>query len=283
MLCLGEAIRWNYLAAPACMVASAVFIMRFWPAAMSGTAKITASALDYGDLVIPLSVRRSARARRITLRIDADSHGAILTLPLRASVSAALRFAEDKSLWVRNRMALLPRPVPFAPGAVVPLQGQPHRSEHRPHERGGVWRESTTIIAAGRAEHLPRRVTEWLEREALATLTGRTHAKAALLGKTVVRVAVRDTRSRWGSCSRDGRIHYCWRLILAPDHALDYVVAHEVAHLAYQGHGPRFWATVERLTPHRREAEAWLRRFGPGLALIGQGRNNRIEAASAAT
>ncbi len=230
---------------------------------------ITASALDFGDLVIPLVVQRSARARRVSVRIDAERRGAVLTLPLRAGLAAALRFAEQKSLWLRNRIALLPQPVSFADGALIAFRGEPHRIEHRPHDRGGVWREHRTIVVAGRSEHLPRRVAEWLEREALMVLSERTQLKAGPLGLTVRRIAVRDARSRWGSCSNDGRIHYCWRLVLAPDHALDYVVAHEVAHLRYRGHGPRFWALVDRLTPHRREAEAWLRRFGAGLSLYG--------------
>ena len=97
----------------------------------------------------------------------------------------------------------------------------------------------------------------------------RTRAKAAEVERTVARVFVRDTRSRWGSCARDGRVHYSWRLILAPEFVLDYVVAHEVAHLIYMSHGPRFRAVVDRLTQHRAEAESWLRVHGAGLLLVG--------------
>ena len=152
---------------------------------------------------------------------------------------------------------------------MIPFLGRPHRIEHRPAAKGGVWREPAAggamdaIVVTGGAEHLPRRLTDWLKLRAQAVLEARTRAMALGLGRGIGRgvaaVYVRDTRSRWGSCARDGRVHYSWRLIFAPDFVLDYVVAHEVAHPIYMSHGPRFRATVDRLTQHRGEAEAWLR------------------------
>ncbi|HEY7609515.1 MAG TPA: SprT family zinc-dependent metalloprotease [Alphaproteobacteria bacterium] len=235
--------------------------------------RVSESALEFEDLRIPLTVKRNRAARRISLRIDVPRRGAILTLPARAGLSAGLDFVAEKALWLRNAYARLPEAVPFAHDAVIPLLGRPHRIEHRPLAKGGVWREggsgSDTIIVAGAAEHLPRRLGDWLRREAQALLEAKTRAKAALVGRAVARVFVRDTRSRWGSCARDGRVHYSWRLIFAPDFVLDYVVAHEVAHLIYMSHGPRFRAVVERLTDRRAEAEAWLRVNGSGLLLLG--------------
>jgi predicted metal-dependent hydrolase len=231
--------------------------------------RISESALEFEDLTIPLTVRRNRAARRISLRIDVPRRGAVLTLPARAGLSAGLDFVAEKALWLRNAYARLPAAVPFADGAVIPVQGRPHRVEHRPLAKGGVWREADTIIVAGAAEHLPRRLGDWLRREALALLDARTRAKAALVEREVARVFVRDTRSRWGSCARDGRIHYSWRLVFAPEFVLDYVVAHEVAHLIYMSHGPRFRAVIDRLTPQRLEAEAWLRVHGAALLLIG--------------
>ncbi len=236
--------------------------------------RISESALEFEDgpegrLVIPLSVRRNRAARRISLRIDVPRRGAILTLPQRTGIGAGLDFVAEKALWLRNAYARLPAAAPFIPGGIIPYGGMPHRIEHRPTAKGGVWRETATIVVTGAVEHLPRRLTDWLKREALTALDARTRATAARIGKTVTRVSVRDTRSRWGSCARDGRVHFSWRLILAPDHVLDYVVAHEVAHLLYMSHGPRFRAALDRLTPHRREAEAWLRVHGSGLLLVG--------------
>jgi len=238
-----------------------------------GRVRISESALEFEDLTIPLTVRRNRAARRISLRIDVPRRGAVLTLPARAGLAAGLDFVAEKAIWLRNAYARLPAPLPFAPGAAIPYLGRPHRIEHRPLEKGGVWRESDgagdLIVVTGAAEHLPRRLGDWLKREALALLDLRTRTKAAEAGRAVGRVFVRDTRSRWGSCARDGRIHYSWRLIFAPEFVLDYVVAHEVAHLIYMSHGPRFRATVDRLTPHRAGAEAWLRVHGPGLLLVG--------------
>lgn len=235
--------------------------------------RISESALEFEDLTIPLTVKRNRAARRISLRIDVPRRGAVLTLPARAGLSAGLDFVAEKAVWLRNAYARLPEAVPFAHGVVIPLHGRPHRIEHRPAARGGVWREclgeAEAIVVTGAAEHLPRRLEDWLRREALALLDLRTRAKAAAAGRAVARVFVRDTRSRWGSCARDGRVHYSWRLVLAPDFVLDYVVAHEVAHLVYMSHGPRFRAAVDRLTPHRAEAEAWLRVHGTSLLLVG--------------
>jgi len=242
--------------------------------------RISESALEFEDgpegrLVIPLSVRRNRAARRISLRIDVPRRGAILTLPQRTGIGAGLDFVAEKALWLRNAYARLPASAPFVSGGVIPLRGLPHRIEHRPAAKGGVWHEPggdaapAIIVVTGAAEHLPRRLADWLKREALAALEARTHATAARIGKAVARVSVRDTRSRWGSCARDGRVHFSWRLILAPDFVLDYVVAHEVAHLLYMSHGLRFRIALDRLTPHRREAEAWLRVHGAGLLLVG--------------
>ena len=234
-----------------------------------GRVRISESALEFEDLTIPLTVRRNRAARRISLRIDVPRRGAVLTLPARAGLSAGLDFVAEKAIWLRNAYARLPAPVPFADGAVIPLRGRPHRIAHRPLAKGGVWQEQDTLVVAGAAEHLPRRLGDWLKREAQSLLEAKTREKAAEAGRAVGRVSVRDTRSRWGSCARDGRVHYSWRLIFAPDFVLDYVVAHEVAHLVYMSHGPRFRAVVDRLTAHRAEAEAWLRVHGASLLLIG--------------
>ena len=237
--------------------------------------KVSESALEFGDLTIPLTVRRNRAARRISLRIDVPRRGAILTLPARAGLSAGLDFVAEKAVWLRNAYARLPASVPFAPGAIIPFLGRPHRIEHRPEARGGVWREDNggetapVIVVTGGAEHLARRLADWLKTQALSVLDARTRATAARIDRGIAGVSVRDTRSRWGSCARDGRVHYSWRLVLAPEFVLDYVVAHEVAHLVYMSHGPRFRAVVDRLTPRRAEAEAWLRVHGAGLLLLG--------------
>jgi len=135
--------------------------------------------------------------------------------------------------------------------------------------QGSVRVVEGTICVSGRAEHLARRVRDWLKREARAVLTDEALAKAARLGHAVKRIGVRDTRSLWGSCAASGAISFCWRLILAPDFVRDYVVAHEVAHLVEKNHGLRFWRLVATLTDEMAAARAWLKRHGEALHRLG--------------
>lgn len=212
--------------------------------------------------------RRSARARRISLRVDARSGRVVLTLPLRAARAAGLRALQDYAAWVRERLARLPAPLRLEDGAAVPLGGVPHRIRHEPGRCG--WAVDCGELRVGGApEFLARRVTDLLRDEAQRTLAVRAAGKAALVGLAVRRVIVKDTRSRWGSCTADGTLMFCWRLVMAPDAVQDYVVAHEVAHLRHMDHGQAFWALAERLSPHRRAADAWLAAEGAGLQRVG--------------
>jgi predicted metal-dependent hydrolase len=169
----------------------------------------------------------------------------------------------------------MPQASPFVDGGEVPLGGVPHRIRHRPDRRGTVWLEDGEIHVAGDPRHLPRRLRDWLVHRAGAEMTPRVHAKAAhlaaaRLGRPVAAVAIRDTTSRWGSCGADGRIMLSWRMILAPPHVLDYLVAHEVAHLAEHNHSRRFWQVCASLTDgDMAAARAWLRRHGAKLLQYG--------------
>lgn len=223
--------------------------------------------LDGGEL--PLDLRVHPRARRITLRLDRMSGRLLLTLPPGVPPHQGLRFAERQGEWLRTRLAELPSRVPFADGAVLPLLGREHTVRHMPQTRRGVWRAAGEIRVSGRAEHLPRRVADFLKREARAAIVPRANAKAARLGRPPGRIALRDTVSRWGSCSPRGDLAFSWRLVLAPEPVLDYVVAHEVAHLQHMHHGPRFWALVARLTPEVAGPRRWLRENGARLLRYG--------------
>jgi hypothetical protein len=164
--------------------------------------------------------------------------------------------------------------VPFTDGAAIPLRGVPHGISHRPDSRGNVWIEldaegSPLLCVAGRAPHIARRIADFLKREAKRDLTVSTQRHAAVLGVAIGRIAVRDTASRWGSCSREGALSYSWRLILAPPFVLDYLAAHEVAHRRELNHSARFWRVVDQLTADRRRAEAWLKAHGNSLHRYG--------------
>ena len=226
-------------------------------------------SLDIEGRAVPLRVRRNRRARRLVLRIDAAAGGAVVTLPPGVPVEDGLDMARQRASWIAGRLAALPARMPFADGARVPFLGVEHWIRHRPGCRGTVWREDGEIHVAGRPEHVARRLGDWLKGEARRHIAPLAAAKAELLGRAAGRVTLRDTRSRWGSCAANGNLSFCWRLVMAPETVLDYVVAHEVAHLAERGHGPRFWRAVEGLTADAEGARAWLREHGDRLHRYG--------------
>ena len=217
----------------------------------------------------PVAWRRHARARRVSLRIDHRGGRVIVTLPKRAGRPAGMALLMTHADWVAERLAALPDAIPFADGALVPLHGIAHRIRHTPTLRGGARAEAGEILVGGDAAFLSRRVSEFLRTAALRAMRALVAEKSSRLGRAATRVTVKDTRSRWGSCSARGVISFSWRLVMAPPFVQDYVAAHEVAHLAHMNHGPRFWAAVSELTSHTEPALSWLRREGPSLARVG--------------
>ncbi len=234
-----------------------------------GTVREERFDLACGDRQLVVRVRRHPNARRLTLRVEPRSGDAVVTIPCRLAFREGLDLARRKQGWILARLARLPQPIALADGAALPVGGVPHPICHRPEARRGVWIENGALCVSGRREHMARRLTDWLRAEARRRISALAAEKAALLGRPLGRVTVRDTRSRWGSCSVRGDLSFCWRLVLAPDFVLDYVVAHEVAHLAEHNHGPRFWRTVDTLTSHAEAARAWLKRHGDELRRYG--------------
>ena len=228
--------------------------------------------LDDGSLRV--TVRRHPKAQRLTLRVRAAARDVTLTAPPHVSIAFARDFVERHREWVRVRLVRLPQPVPFGDGALVPVRGIPHRIVHCPDARGTVWTATDgdgapTLCVAGDAPYVARRVEDYLKREARQELGVAVRRYAAALKVTIGRLTLRDTASRWGSCSARGDLSFSWRLVMAPPLVLDYLAAHEVAHRLEMNHGPRFWRLVEQVCPHRREAEAWLRRHGSDLHRYG--------------
>jgi predicted metal-dependent hydrolase len=221
-----------------------------------------------------VQVRRHRQARRYTLRINAAKREVILTIPPRGSLKEARAFAQKHNGWIAARLGRLPEAAPFTDGAMVPLRGVRHRIEHRPGVRGTVWTETTVngepiLCVAGAAQHIHRRVGDYLRREARRELEIASLKFAAALGVVIKRVAVRDQTSRWGSCSTTGVLSFSWRLILAPTAVLQYLAAHEVAHRIEMNHSPRFWRVVERICPDHERAKAWLDAHGTDLHRYG--------------
>jgi len=217
----------------------------------------------------PVRWRRSARARRVSLRIDAARGDVVVTLPQRASRKQGVALLAEHAGWVMRKLGGLAPERPFEPGAMVPIGGVEHVIRHEPARRGSALVEDGALVVTGEAAFIARRVRDFLRAEALRRIVVAARPHCEALGVTPSAIRLKDTRSRWGSCAPNRTLAFSWRLILAPDWVLDYVVAHEVAHLREMNHSPRFWAVVESRTPHRHAATAWLRQHGAALQRMG--------------
>lgn len=194
----------------------------------------------------------------------------VITVPTGVDLGTASGFLQRNVGWMRDRLSARAEQIAFVPGAVVPLRGVPHRILHR-SVRVGVTIDvkddagAPVIAVHGGLDSVPRRVRAFLFAEARRDFRLAVARHASILGVTVRSIAVKDTTSRWGSCARGGRLSFSWRLVMAPSFVLDYLAAHEVAHLREMNHSARFWKVARELCPHLDEAEGWLDRNGKGL------------------
>lgn len=216
-----------------------------------------------------VSWRRNARAKRVSLRVDPRNGTVIVTLPPRASRRAGLALLTSHADWVVARIEALPGALALVDGTMLPFCGVPHRISFVPGGRGGAWIADGEIRVSGEPEFRARRVTDLLRREARRGLSAIVADKATKAGLRPGRIAVKDTKTRWGSCAANGNLAFSWRLIMAPAYVQDYVGAHEVAHLRHMNHGQMFWDLVSELTDHRQTAGTWLRDSGPALLRVG--------------
>lgn len=208
----------------------------------------------------PIEVVRHPRARQMRLSVDNATGTIRLTIPPRAPVGPAMRWAEGQSDWIARALANRTPPQPFEPGATILYLGE---------EVGLGWDsgfprtpllDDGQIIAGGLREGYERRIERWLRRTALDKLSAETADYAALSGVSVSKVAIGDPKGRWGSCASSGVIRYSWRLILAPPQVRRATVAHEVAHRTHMNHSPDFHALVRTLYGRDPAPErAWLR------------------------
>lgn len=213
-----------------------------------------------GNPPIAVTLRRSARARRISLRVSALDGRVTLTLPKGLAEREALDFARSKQGWLQGHLADRMPDVAIAPGAEIPVEGRMMRLEVGGGRRVQISGDAL-IVPDGAAA----RVQAWLKTLARERLVTASDRYAAALGRPYSRITLRDTRSRWGSCSSTGGLSYSWRLVMAPPEVLDYVAAHEVAHLEQMNHSPAFWAIVAALMPEYQTHRKWLRQHGTGL------------------
>lgn len=232
-------------------------------------AKIHEAVIDTAGGPVTVKAKRNRRARRMTLRIDAANDCAILVLPTYVALAEGLEFARSKAGWLHGKLAELPARQAFADGAALSVLGRALTIRHEPGLGARVIERDGMLHVGGEAALLPGRVRRWLKVEAKRAIAAIAAERASRLDKRVRRVTLRDSRSRWGSCSSDGNLSFCWRLVFAPPDVLDYVVCHEVAHLAEMNHGDRFWNVVQSLTPHAETARGWLAENGAALQRLG--------------
>lgn len=224
-----------------------------------------------------INLRRLASARNYTLRVRTAKQDIVLTMPARGSLKEAKCFAAKHAAWIGAKLRRLPQRIPFADGEIVPLRGILHTISHRATSRGAVWLEAAAadngglplLCAGGEAPFVERRIRGYFLKEAKKDIEAAVIRYARQLGISPRKISLRDTVSRWGSCSASGALSFSWRLILAPPFVLDYLAAHEAAHLLHMNHSKAFWGTVQRLTPDMRRAEIWLKTQGSGLLRFG--------------
>ncbi|MDO5656999.1 MAG: SprT family zinc-dependent metalloprotease [Paracoccus sp. (in: a-proteobacteria)] len=212
---------------------------------------------------IRVTLRRNGRARRLTLRVTRAGGEAVMTLPPGASLAEARAFAESRAGWLRAAQGRAQEVRRVGPGAVLPVAGQGLQVEITPGLRR-VQIEGARLLLPDRGAP-GRIVAAWLKGRAQLALRDCVTRHAGALNREVRAMSLRDTRSRWGSCTHDGRLMFSWRLAMAPPEVLDYVAAHEVAHLAHMDHSPAFWAAVARLMPDYVARRDWLRVHGAEL------------------
>ncbi len=220
-------------------------------------------AILFGNPPIEVRVRRNAAARRMVLRVTRAGRGTVLTLPQGVPLSTARAFLQDHESWLRRQLAAQTALIPVRDGLVLPFQDA--RLMIRADTGRRLVREGDVLRVPGPAADVPRKVAAYLRNAARDACVEASDRHAARLGLRPGPIRLRDPASRWGSCSSTGALMYSWRLILAPTAILDYVAAHEVAHLVEMNHSDRFWRLVDLLYPDHATARDWLRREGAGL------------------
>jgi predicted metal-dependent hydrolase len=216
----------------------------------------------------------SNKARRVSLKVKAADRQVHVIVPSLRAFPQAQTFAREQRDWIDVHLEGLPPPMPFVPGGDILFQGDRYHLVSPPGKgRAKIDRAAREIIVRSPdPESFPNRVRRLLIREARAELEAATHHYASELGKRVAKVSVRDQASRWGSAitrKGEGHISYSWRLICAPPDILEYVCAHECAHLIEANHSPAFWAVCERLFPDTKMARRWLNQHGSDLHAVG--------------
>ena len=209
-------------------------------------------------------IEKNKRSRHLKLRFNKEGVPSV-TIPWWVSYRVGAQFARENEEWILKNQKKYQAPKRFKDGEVITVLGKTLIIIHQPQARRGVWIEGENLFVSGPLEHLHRRVRDFIKQKAYAVIQEKSLILAAQIGKRPTRITLRDTSSRWGSCSMQGHLNFCWKLALAPDYVLEYIIAHEVAHLQEMNHSSAFWKIVTTLTMHQADAHIWLKKNGSSL------------------
>ncbi len=227
---------------------------------------LTGKTFDIAEAIgMDIKVIQSRSGRKLTLKIDEKERVPVLSVPRFCSRKQAINFVTEHTDWIIKALNKLPEIKYFADGETISLFGQDIVIEHHPEARRGVWLEEDKLCVSGEAEFIHRRVKDYIKKQAQEKFYARSKKLADKLECELTGVSIKDTTSRWGSCSSLKHINYSWRIALAPDFVIDYLMAHEVSHLKHPDHSDEFWACVASLYPEWSRGRIWLKRYGKTL------------------
>lgn len=230
---------------------------------MNKVSKQPAHSITVEGIQLPLIATRNLRSKRLILRWDAKQQVVKLTLPRSVSVAQGLEFAESRRNWIMQQMQAS-ESVKFEEGASLPLWGEEYLLCHL-GGRGVTVIDHHKILVTGDEAFFARRVRDFIKAETQVRMSALAKDAAAKLGVKLGKITLRETSSRWGSCTSKGDISLCWRLAFAPRAVMDYVVYHEVAHILHHNHGKAYWQTVKFLCADYEVHEKWLDKHGASL------------------
>lgn len=219
---------------------------------------------------IPLIYKSHRRAKRMKLRFDASSGSGVVTVPSYCSKLEAFRFAGKHLDWLEKQKNTAPEKVLLLPDNIIPVFGKDRVVRHSGHRPASVTIKEEEIVVGGPIEGFAVRLENHLKKLATQTIDPLAREYALKTGVEYKKIQVRDTKSRWGSCSSTGTLSFSWRLVMTPPEILKYVVAHEVAHISEMNHSKAFWALVDTMVENAKPARRWLRSDGQALMLIGR-------------
>jgi predicted metal-dependent hydrolase len=236
-------------------------------------ANVDLNRYPFHEISPDLNVRISHRAKRIALRLDPRKKMVHLVIPRKASLRKAYNFANDNREWIQSKIQTLTEAVPFLDGAEIPFLGQFRTisvNYDSTLKRTSISLKENEIIVSTNKEDPSSRIERFLIKKAGEELKKMANEKAKAIGKKIAEIKIKDTSTRWGSCSEDGKISLSWRLALAPSECMDYVVAHEVAHLVHMNHSKDFWELCDALSYDMEDGKYWMGEYGNTLLRYGE-------------